>query len=98
MLNKVTFVVFRVGNRPPWIRPWLGESFDAANNCWNWEAGNSFGLVFWKSRVRTSSVTSRNDPQSLTRCSCETKEHSSNTRKQITQSQIHAQREKSSSV
>ena len=40
--------------------------------CWNGEAGSSWGRVFWKSRVRTSSTT-RSDLLSLTRCCCSCK-------------------------
>ena len=62
--------------------------------CWNGVVGSSWGRVFWRYRVRTSSTT-RIDPLSLTgcRCSCRAKQHQQQHRKkQITQP--HTQREK----
>jgi len=61
---------------------------------WNGEAEGSWGRVFRKPRVRTSSTT-KGDPLSLTRCrcSCKTKEHQQRHRKkQITQSHTHKER------
>ena len=57
---------------------------------WNGEAESSWGRVFWKPRVPTSSTT-RSEPLSC-RCSCKTKEHQQQHRKKQIK---HTQREKS---
>jgi len=61
--------------------------------CWNGEAGSSWGQVFWKSHIQTSSTT-RSDPLSLTHCccSCETKEHQQQHRTNKTHSHSHKER------